>query len=159
MAKLRTLSASSFDPKLRLRIQSSGKIGFGDEVIQSLELSESTYMKFSIDDDARDTLLYITILRSPNKEAFQVKKAGKYFNLNTSRMFDSLDVDYANKTIFLNMVRKQELDGELGGETYRLKFEVKQKNSSDTPDMEETESDSRQAADDASTINLDNNET
>lgn len=132
------LSAKNYDPRLKIRVQNTGRIGFGADVATTLCLSESVYFKFAQDEKQSNTL-YIIILRKEDEEAFQVRKSGSYFYLATTLMFDSLNVDYKNQTIIYNMIRQAEFDAELGGEVYRLK-QQEMKNEKTAENEEEKES-------------------
>lgn len=125
MAKFSLLPASEYDPKLRLRIQNTGKIGFSSEVATTKNISEDTYIRFARDEESSSLSLYMIFDKQASKQAFQVKKSGQYFYLNTSRMFDSLGIDYKSQAVFLNMVRTPEFDSVLDGEVFRLDFDYK----------------------------------
>lgn len=136
MANFRVLSAMDFDPCLKLRIQNTGKVGFGEDTARGLKLSEETYMKF-LQDDMTPPCLYLAVLRSKDRDAFQVKRSGKYFYLTTTKLFDSLGIDYKTQTVFLEMVRLSQHDEQLGGEVYRLDIRVKTKKEDNNEDEQE----------------------
>lgn len=123
-----------YDPRLRARIQSTGRLGFGEDTTQILGLSEQTYIKFVRDEEVDTLSLYMTLLRVRDIDAFQVKKSGKYFYLTTARLFDSLDIDYKNYVATFNLVRTTQYDADLGGEVYRMNLELKSSKRSDNDD-------------------------
>lgn len=127
MANFKILSAIDFDPCLKLRIQNTGKIGFGEDAARGLKLTTETYIKFIQDVDAPSLQLYLAVLRSKDRDAFQVKLSGKYYYLTTTKLFDSLGIDYKTQTVFLEMVRLSQHDEALGGEVYRLDIRIKSK--------------------------------
>lgn len=135
MANFKILSAMDYDPCLKLRIQNTGKVGFGEDAARGLKLSEETYMKF-MQDDMTPPQLYLTVLRSKDKDAFQVKRSGKYYYMTTTKLFDSLGIDYKTQTVFLEMVRLNQYDVEMGGEVYRLDTRIKTKKD-DNEDIQE----------------------
>lgn len=129
MAKFQTLSAMDFDPCLKVRIQKSGKIGFGADVIKCLGLTEDMYVRFVYDEESSNKQLYMALTKNGGKTLFQIKKVGPYYNINTPRMFDSLGVDYKNNAVYMIMVRMPEYDSELDGDVYRLDYEYKSNDS------------------------------
>lgn len=137
MANFKILSAIDFDPCLKLRIQNTGRVGFGEDTARGLKLTEETCMKFMQDVDVTPPQLYLTVLRTKDKDAFQVKKSGKYFYLTTTKMFDSVGIDYKTQTVFLEMVRLSQHDEELGGEVYRLDIRIKTKKDDNNEDEQE----------------------
>lgn len=153
MAEFRILSAAQYDAKLRVRIQNTGRLGFGDDTAKGLDLTEDTYIKFATLESGKDTLLYMSVSKNACKEAFKVNLYGKYFNVATQRMFDALGYDYANETISFDLVRKKEYDADLDGtvwEMKRRKVTPKSDNSEDddmpdenTGEVETTETDSQ----------------
>ena len=62
----------------------------------------------------------MSVLGSPDDDAFRPCKAGNYFYLNTTRMFDDLGVDYKTQTVIYDLTRREELDNELGGMIYQM---------------------------------------
>lgn len=134
MVKFSVLSAKLYDAMLKMRIQSTGRCGFGEDTAKMLALSEETYFKFAIDQEKPQDGLYTCILRHKDADAFQVKKSSKYFYLSTARMFDSLEIDYRNQNVILDMVRCTSLDAEMGGEVYKLNIRIRKKNNDDNND-------------------------
>ena len=62
-------------------------------------------------DDDNPSVLYLINGTSDDGDSFKVCKAGSYFYINAKLMFDSLGVDYVNKTIIYDMSRLQGGEG------------------------------------------------
>lgn len=112
------LSAREYSIKLKVTIQSTGKLGFTDETAKALNLSEGTYITLGQDDKDSD-LLYL-ILTDESEDAFKVCKAGDYYYLPTRRLFLSLGYEFQDKTIMFDLTRVSELDDELKGTVYKM---------------------------------------
>ena len=126
------ISAKKFATKLKATMQVTGRMGFTDETVKQLGITENSFIKFAQDDDT-DKTLYISVLNVPDSDAFKVCKAGKYYYLPTKMLFDSMEMDYKTKTIIFDLLRAEELDAELGGQAYKLnKRELQRKQNNDT---------------------------
>lgn len=119
----RTISAKPFTMKLSCRIQNSGRLGFGAAEMTEMEINRDKFVKFVSCDDAPFT--HLIVLDHPDDDAFQVKQSGEYCYLDTGRMFDYFDFDYANKTIMLDLQRDSQHDEFLGGNVYKIKVREK----------------------------------
>ena len=116
---IQVLSAKKYSQKLKVTIQATGKLGFSDETAKEMELADrAAFIKFLIDSDTQT--IYMSVLGSPDDDAFRPCKAGNYFYLNTTRMFDDLGVDYKTHTVIYDLTRREELDNELGGMIYQM---------------------------------------
>lgn len=116
---IQVLSAKKYSQKLKVTVQASGKLGFSDDTAREIGLSSrSVYIKFLVDSDTGT--IYMSVLDSPDEDAFRPCKAGEYFYLNTSRMFDDLKVDYRTSTVIYDLTRREEYDKELGGAIYQM---------------------------------------
>lgn len=120
MVSFKTLSAKVFDPTIKATVQKTGKLGFGDGTRAALSLNEQTYVKIVIDEEAGT--LYMCVLRAHDADAFQVRKSGSYYYLSTSRLFDSLNINYKSETVIYDFVRCTQYDIVLGGEVYRMDY-------------------------------------
>lgn len=134
MVKFKRLSARVFDPKLKARVQNTGKLGFGEDTVRTLNLDRNTYVSFMLDEESKDDTLYMSISRNASTDAFQVNVAGKYCNLSTARMFDSLGIEYKSKTAIYDLVRMSNLDEELEGEVYKMLLRYTNKKQNDEED-------------------------
>ena len=116
------ISAKQFVLKLKVTVQNSGRIGFTSDTANNLRLSERAGVKFAKDDEK--DILYIIIIDTPNEDAFELRSSGGYFYAETSRLFDYLGYDYSGGNIMFDLVRKDNLDEQLGGEVYYMKRRI-----------------------------------
>lgn len=119
MTAIRFYSAKQYSAKLKVTIQSTGKLGFTDDTAKELDLSPQTYIKLGADESNPD-VMYLVVLPIANDDAFKVCKAGNYFYLPTTMLFLSLGYDFRNKTIIFDLTRSAEFDEEFGGKVYKL---------------------------------------
>ena len=113
------ISAKQFVQKLKVTIQSSGRLGFTGETGDHLRLSERAGVKFAKDDEKN--VLYLIIIKTASEDAFELRSSGRYYFAETSRMFDYLGYDYSKGNIIFDLVRQDHLDEQLGGEVYMMK--------------------------------------
>ena len=66
-------------------------------------------------------VLYLIIIDTPSKDAFELRSSGGYYSAETSRLFDYLGYDYSAANIPFDLVRQDNLDEQLGGEVYYMK--------------------------------------
>ena len=106
------LSASKYVSKLKATVHASGKLGFSEVTAKELGLGQvpDQFVQFAQDDD-NPSVLYLINGTSDDGDSFKVCKAGSYFYINAKLMFDSLGVDYVNKTIIYDMSRLQGGEG------------------------------------------------
>lgn len=123
------ISAKQFAIKLKVTIQSSGRLGFTGETGDHLRLSEKAGVKFAKDDEKN--VLYLIIIDTRSADAFELRSSGRYFYAETSRMFDYLGYDYNKGNIMFDLVRQDHLDEQLGGEVYMMKPRKKRKERKD----------------------------
>ena len=116
------ISAKQFVLKLKVTVQNSGRIGFTSDTANNLRLFERAGVKFAKDDEK--DVLYIIIIDTPNEDAFELRSSGGYFYAETSRLFDYLGYDYSGGNIMFDLVRKDNLDEQLGGEVYYMKRRI-----------------------------------
>ena len=91
------ISAKQFAIKLKVTIQSSGRLGFTGETGNHLRLSERAGVKFAKDNERN--VLYLIIIDTRSVDAFELRSSGGYFFAETSRLFDYLGYDYSNGNI------------------------------------------------------------
>lgn len=123
------ISAKQFVQKLKVTIQSSGRLGFTGETGDHLRLQEKAGVKFAKDDEKN--VLYLIIIDTRSVDAFEFRSSGRYFYAETSRMFDYLGYDYSKGNIIFDLVRQDHLDEQLGGEVYMMKPRKKRKERKD----------------------------
>lgn len=112
-------SARQYSVKLKVTIQSTGKLGFTDDTAKELEISSQTYIKLGAEVNDPD-VMFMVVLSEVNEDAFKVCKAGDYYYLPTSVLFMSLGYDFKNKTIIFDLTRASEYDVDFGGKVYKL---------------------------------------
>lgn len=119
------LSASKFTSKLKATVHTSGKMGFTEVTAKELGFNEDSenFVQFAQDDENQD-ILYLINKTIDDGDSFRINKAGKYYYVNTKLLFDSLGIDYANKTVIYDMVKIKIGDKEL----YKMVPRIKKKN-------------------------------
>lgn len=117
---IRLLSAQQYGKKLKATIQNTGKLGFTESTAEEFNLGAPCWIKVA-EDDEEDSILYLILVRSEDKDAFQVCKAGDYYYLPTKYLFDALGYDYAKRKIMFDIVRVKDMDQEFAGTVYRMK--------------------------------------
>ncbi len=108
------LSASRFVSKLKATIHTSGKLGFSDATAKELGLTdnEDHFVKFA--QDTENPFVLYLINRTPDDgDSFKVCKSGTYYYINAKLMFESLGVDFVNKTIIYDMIKLHDDEGEV----------------------------------------------
>lgn len=123
------ISAKQFVLKLKVTIQSSGRLGFTGETASQLQLSERAGVKFAKDDEK--SILYLIIIDTPSEDAFELRSSGGYYFTETSRLFDYLGYDYSKGNIIFDLIRQDNLDEQLAGEAYMMKPRKKRKENKD----------------------------
>ena len=114
---MKILSVKQFSNKFKVTVQSTGRLNFTEETTKILGISEDTFVKFGIEDND----LYLAILREKDEDAFEVRKSGSYYYVPTKALFDALDINYKrDTTLSYNMLRAENMDVEMGGQTFRL---------------------------------------
>ncbi len=122
---IKIISTKNFAKPLKVTLQSSGKLGFTHETAEVLNLESGKLIQFGRDDEKNE--MYLILTHGTPEDAFAVAKAGEYFYLPTTLMFDALEYDYKWKTYFFDLVRRADLDAELNGEVYYMKERFKMK--------------------------------
>ena len=114
------ISTKEVTKPLKATLQASGKLGFTRDTADLLRLESGKKIQIGKDDDNDD--LYMIIPSAPVEEAFTVAKAGDYFYLPTTQMFDTMEkYNYKIQTFMFDLVRRKELDGQLNGTVYFMK--------------------------------------
>ena len=110
------ISAKYLAKKLKAAVHYTGKLGFTEATSKALALDDNSRMLFVEDTDDKE-VLYLVHKRDKDEDAFPIRKAGRYFYINTKPLFDKLGVNYEKKTIIFDMIpiENEEL------EVYKLK--------------------------------------
>lgn len=117
---MKLLSVKDYSTKLRLTVQSTGRLCFTDETARTLSVFNRMPVRFCLDEEVDGGQLYMTIATEGDTDAFLVRKSGKTLYIPTSGLFDNLGIDYKTNTISFQLIRTAELDAELKGTTYRM---------------------------------------
>lgn len=106
--------------RLRCTIQSSGRLGFTEQTIKTLEITKDTAFLIYTDDKDKD-LLYFVKSTPENEDAFPARQSGKYFYLNAALLFDELGIDYRTNLVSFDIRHMMQMDEEMEGATYMLR--------------------------------------
>lgn len=120
ISHMKILSVKQFSNKLKVSIQSSGRLSFTDDTARTLEIKDGTPIKFAIDEDKGRSLYLVVAANMEDEDAFKVRKSGSYFYVPTKNLFDALEVDYSNKSVGYDLIRAELHDSELGGMAFRM---------------------------------------
>lgn len=120
---MKILSAIDYSTKLRVSIQTSGKLSFSYEAASNLGINENSVVKFGQDDNDSQ-ILYLIIPSVSDEQCFPVKPSGRYFYVPTKTLFDALKIDYENQTIIFDLIRMTSLDEECGGKAFKMNMRV-----------------------------------
>lgn len=132
-------SAKNFGKVLKVTIQKSGRLGFSSDAAVAMNLDTDTYFLIGKDEEIKADLIMVKI-NAGNPDAFQVKKSGVYYYLDTTALFDMLHYNYKSGTnIFFDVIRDITYDKEAGGEVYLL-TQRKSKGRKTTKTDQQTES-------------------
>lgn len=123
---IKIISTRNFTKPLKVTLQSSGKLGFTRDTAEVLKLEPGKLIQFGRDEEKNEMYL-IMLADTTADDAFAIAKAGEYYYLPTTLMFDALGYEYKIKTYFFDLVRRAELDAELKGEVYFMKERYKTK--------------------------------
>lgn len=124
---IKKFNAKEYTLKLKATIQATGKLGFTQETIKTLELTPDCSVLIGQDEEQPGNF-YMGVLRELREDAFPVIASGQYVNLNTKQLFDELGLDYTRWTIMFDLYRFKEGDEDMGCECYKM---VMRKNTRD----------------------------
>lgn len=128
---MKILSARQYNDSLKATVQSTGKLNFNVETGEVLELTLDKGIKFFMDGDPGEEMLYMTVMAKPDRDSFQLRKNGAYYYVAAKLMFDALGVDYKNFTVFYDLKRCLDFDEAAGGECYKMICRPLKKKSND----------------------------
>ena len=117
---MKILSVKQFSSRLKVTIQSSGRLNFTDDTTKTLGIAENTPIKFAIDDENDNTLYLVIASDSNDEDAFKVRKSGSYYYVPTKNLFDALGLEYEGKSLCYDLVRAESQDVELGGMAFKM---------------------------------------
>lgn len=109
-----------FCKTLKATIHKTGRLGFTGLSAEEMKLDTSTYFIFG-KEESIDADLIMAKVKTEIDGAFRVTKAGEYYYLPTTSLFDMLEYNYRQGSIIFDVKRYPSLDAEAGGEVYTLK--------------------------------------
>ncbi|MDP3150884.1 MAG: hypothetical protein Q8N83_17330 [Ignavibacteria bacterium] len=125
--KLKFIDGSKYNLNVKCSIHLTGKLGFSQSAIDSLQLDNNKYVAFATnEEDKKDLTLYMVVYNEKKEGAFKIVKAGNYYYLNTKKMFDELGIDYKKKTIIYD-ISNCDYEGEKIYKLIRREYDRKQK--------------------------------
>ena len=110
---MRILSVKQFSNRLKVTIQSSGRLNFTEDTTKTLGIVENTPVKFALDDENDNTLYLVIASDSEDEDAFRVRKSGSYYYVPTKNIFDALGIEYDGKSLGYDLVRAASQDVDL----------------------------------------------
>lgn len=119
-------NAEDYNRKLKVTVQSSGRLGFSDETSKELDLSDGKPILLGVDSE-NDSRMFLVMPPEISKSAFRVHKSGDYFYLPTEKLFLSLNMDFKNNTVIYDITRDAQKDSELGGIVYVMNRRISPK--------------------------------
>ena len=111
------INAKEFTARLKATIQSTGRLGFTSETQNQLQMTSScsVYLAF---DDTHERVMYMAMVRELREDAFPLISSGKYFYLNTGRLFKKMKYDFKKNVYMFDLERYEEGDQAMDGECY-----------------------------------------
>jgi len=118
-------SAKQFATKLTARIQKSGRLGFGANEKELMNLCEGAYVAFASNKE-NEAATHLIIRRTRDDDAFELKNGNTLYPfVETKQLFDFFSLNYTFMSIFFDLTREEALDSELDGEVYRISVRTK----------------------------------
>lgn len=104
--RLRILEAPQNSGKVKATIHQSGKLGFSQAAIDELQISNDVYIMLAKnEDEVNDNNLYMITSKEQKGNGLKVSKAGDYYYVNTTHLFDKLGIDYKRKKVIFDIVQ------------------------------------------------------
>ena len=128
--------AKELTQRLKATVQRTGKLGFTAETLDVLQIKQGTYIRFAEDTESK-RVLWMGVLQEPADNAFPVNKAGEYFYVNTTKMFEKVGLDFKKKNCMFDMERAAEYDEAIGGACYKMQLRVTDRKQTDAAEAEE----------------------
>ena len=114
-------NAKELTQKLKATVQRTGKLGFTAETLEVLNIHQGTHIRLAEDTESK-RILWLGVLQEPANDAFPVNKAGTYFYVNTTKLFEKIGLDFRKKNCMYDMSRFPEYDEAIGGECYKMQL-------------------------------------
>lgn len=120
---MKFLSSKEYNAKLRITVQSSGRLSFTNETARILNMAGVKKIRMAQDDDDPQMLFFI-IPQNPDDDCYDVKTSGRYYYVATRNLFNSLGLTYKRDSrkggLCYDLVRDSSLDGDGEGTVYRM---------------------------------------
>lgn len=129
-------NAKELTQKLKATVQRTGKLGFTAETLEALHIHQGTHLRIANDTETK-RILWLGVIQEPADNAFPVNKAGDYYYVNTTKLFETIGIDFRKKNCMYDMSRAPENDEAIGGECYRMELRVTDRKQVETPEPEE----------------------
>ena len=129
-------NAKELTQKLKATVQRTGKLGFTAETLEALHIRQGTHLRIA-DDTETKRILWLGVLQEPADDAFPVNKAGDYYYVNTTKLFETIGIDFRKKNCMYDMSRAPENDAAIGGECYKMQLRVTDRKQPTEPEPEE----------------------
>ena len=128
--------AKELTQKLKATVQRTGKLGFTSETLAALNIKQGTHVRIAEDTESK-RVLWLGVLQEPADNAFPVNKAGEYYYVNTTKLFEKIGLDFRKKNCMFDMSRHADYDEAIGGECYKMQLRVTDRKQNDTTEQEE----------------------
>lgn len=128
--------AKELTQKLKATVQRTGKLGFTAETLEALHIQQGTHIRIAEDTESK-RILWLGVLQEPADNAFPVNKAGDYYYVNTTKLFEKINLDFKKKNCMFDMSRAPEYDEAIGGECYKMQLRATDRKQVETPEPEE----------------------
>ena len=129
-------NAKELTQKLKATVQRTGKLGFTAETLEALNIHQGTHIRIANDTETK-RILWLGVIQEPADNAFPVNKAGDYYYVNTTKLFETIGIDFRKKNCMYDMSRAPENDEAIGGECYKMELRVTDRKQMETPEPEE----------------------
>lgn len=102
---MKILSKKKFGASLKATIHETGKLGFTEATATVLDLENNSRALFGQDEEDDETLYFcpMTEEQDIDDDAFEIRKAGRYYYVNGKALFDALHIDYKNNVIMFDL--------------------------------------------------------
>ena len=129
-------NAKELTQKLKATVQRTGKLGFTAETLVALNIRQGTHIRLAEDTESK-RVLWLGVLQEPAENAFPVNKAGDYYYVNTTKLFEKIGLDFRKKNCMYDMSRFPDYDQAIGGPCYKMQLRVTDRKQTESPDNED----------------------
>ena len=115
--------AKELTQKLKATVQRTGKLGFTSETLEALHIQQGMHIRIAEDTESK-RILWMGVMQEPAENAFPVNKAGDYYYVNTTKLFEKIGIDFKKKNCMYDMSRYPDYDEAIGGVCYKMQLRV-----------------------------------